>query len=150
MARRSRSEDERGQTTLFIVGFAVFLAMVVAVVVDASAAYLQRQGLDTLADGAALFAAEGGAEGDSAYGGGLGDEARLGLDQATADAEVADYLRRAGAWQQYPGLTTQVTLRGDRVVVRLRAPLDLPLSVPGAGDTAMVGGTGSAVVQVLG
>ena len=32
--------------TLMIVGFAVVLAMAVALVVDASAAYLHRQGLD--------------------------------------------------------------------------------------------------------
>ncbi|MDP3890753.1 pilus assembly protein TadG-related protein [Nocardioides sp.] len=147
--RRHRRRDERGQTTLFIVGFAVFLAMVVAVVVDVSAAYLQRQGLVTLADGAALSAAEGGAEGESVYDGGLGRQARLGLDQATATAVATDYLRRAGAWQEYPGLTAAVSLRGDRVVVRLRAPLDLPLTVPGAPATAKIGGTGSAVVQVL-
>ena len=50
-------QDERGTVTLLIVGFAVVLLMMAAVVTDASAAYLQRQGLDTLADGAALTAA---------------------------------------------------------------------------------------------
>ena len=41
-----------GQTTLLIVGFAIVAIMMVGVVVDASAAYLRRAGLDSLADGA--------------------------------------------------------------------------------------------------
>ena len=50
--------DQAGQATVMIVGFAVVLAMLMVTVVDASAAYLQRQGLDTLADGAALRGAD--------------------------------------------------------------------------------------------
>ncbi|WP_447643347.1 pilus assembly protein TadG-related protein [Nocardioides zeae] len=61
--RRSRKSDQHGQTTLMIVGFAGVLFMLLAVVVDASAAYLQRQGLATIADGAALAGADAGATG---------------------------------------------------------------------------------------
>ena len=39
--------SERGSVTPLIIGFAVVVAMLVAVVVDASAAYLRRQGLDS-------------------------------------------------------------------------------------------------------
>ena len=46
---RDERRDERGQASVLIIGFAVVLAMVVALVVDSSAAYLQRQGLDSLA-----------------------------------------------------------------------------------------------------
>ena len=46
--------DESGQTTVMIVGFAVVLMTAVGMVVNVSAAYLQRQSLDNLADGAAL------------------------------------------------------------------------------------------------
>ena len=53
-----RRRDEAGQTTIMIVGFAVVLMMTIVVVVDASAAYLQRQGLDNVADGAALAGAD--------------------------------------------------------------------------------------------
>ena len=66
-----RGRDERGSVTVLIVGLAVVLLMMAAVVTDASAAYLQRQGLDTLADGAALTGADAGASGDEAYAGGL-------------------------------------------------------------------------------
>ena len=67
------SRSESGQATILIVGLATVLAMGVAVVTDASAAYLQRQGLDNLADGAALAGADLGAAGDDVYTGGIGD-----------------------------------------------------------------------------
>ena len=40
-----RPRDDRGSITPLIVGFALIVALLVAVVVDASAAYLRRQGL---------------------------------------------------------------------------------------------------------
>ena len=99
MTERDRTSGAR--PALLIIGFAFVLLMMVAVVVDSSAAYLQRQGLDTLADGAALAGADAGARGSEAYGGGLGDELRL--DAAAARAAVADYLRRVGAYDALPG-----------------------------------------------
>ena len=110
--------DERGTATLMIVGFALVLAMMAAVVTDASAAYLQRQGLDTLADGAA----------------------------------VADYLHRVGAFTRFPGLTASVSVDSStqRVVVVVRAPVRLPLRVPGSPSHASIGATSSAeVVRVV-
>ena len=50
--------DERGQVTVMIVGLTFILLVTIAVVVDASAAYLQRSGLATVADGAALAGTE--------------------------------------------------------------------------------------------
>ena len=41
--------DERGQTAVLIIGFMIVVALTVVVVVDATAAYLRRQALDTLA-----------------------------------------------------------------------------------------------------
>ena len=140
--------DERGTGTLIIVGLAVVLAMMAAVVTDASAAYLQRQGLDTIADGAALTAADAGASGQEAYGGGL--TADLHLDADTARAAVADYLRRVGAFARFPGLTARVSVdvTSRRVVVVVRAPVRLPLQVPGSPARAEVGATSSAEVGI--
>ena len=101
------TRDERGQTTVLIVGFAVVLMMAVAMVVNASAAYLQRQSLDNLADGAALMAADAGAEGDDVYAGGLDDD-RLELLAAAARRAVDDYLAGTGAAGDFPGLTRSV------------------------------------------
>ena len=145
--RRDRRLDERGQVTLLIVGFAVLLAMGVALVVDATAAYLQRQGLDTLADGAALHGADLGATGREVYEGGLPEE-RLYLTAARVRPAVAAYLRAVGAYAKYPGLSydVHVDASASTVTVSLHAPLDLPLSIPGAPQRATVGADGSAVV----
>ena len=91
----NRHRDERGQATVLIVGFAVLIAMVVALVVDTSAAYLQRQGLDTLADGAALRGADLGATGEDVYQGGVPQDS-LALTPAQARAAVGAYLAMPG------------------------------------------------------
>ena len=57
-------------------------------VVDASAAYLQRQGLDTVADGAALRGADLGATGREVYTGGV-PSGRLELTAAAVRASRA-------------------------------------------------------------
>ncbi|HET6938250.1 MAG TPA: pilus assembly protein TadG-related protein [Nocardioides sp.] len=144
-----RSRDERGQATVLIVGFAGVLAMVVALVVDSTAAYLQRQGLDTLADGAALRGADLGATGEDVYEGGVPPDT-LALTSARARAAVGAYLQQAGAYSRYPGLSYTVRIEQDRVVVHLSAPLDLPLSIPGSPGHTTVGADGSAVVGVDG
>ena len=120
--------SERGQTSLLIVGFAVLVVMLVAVVVDASSAYLRRQGLDNLADGAALAAADG-VQGEQVYTTGLGERAQI--DPVAAARYVEAYLTGAGAWSSYPGLTYDVRATVDTVVVQVAAPLRLPIAPPG-------------------
>jgi hypothetical protein len=144
-----RHRSEFGQVTVMIVGLAAVLAMGIAVVTDASAAYLQRQGLDNLADGAALAGADLGAAGNDVYDGGIRD-GRLAVTQAEARAAVHDYLQRAGAYAKYPGLKVHVDAdpAAPSVRVRLTAPLHLPLKVPGGQETALIGATGAAVVAV--
>ena len=145
--RRDRRQDQRGQTTLLIVGFMLVLAMGVAAVVDVSAAYLQRQGLDTVADGAALRGADLGATGEDVYRGGV-PEGRLDITADAVRASVRDYLAASGAYAKYPGLsfTVAVDRAASTVSVHVSAPLELPLHVPGSPQVAMVGATGSAVV----
>ncbi|MDI6910830.1 pilus assembly protein TadG-related protein [Nocardioides sp.] len=142
-----RDRTEAGQATLMIVGFAFVLAMGVALVVDASAAYLQRQGLDTVADGAALRGADLGATGREVYAGGVPAD-RLELTAGAVRASVHDYLVSSGAYASYPGLSfaVHVDRATSSVTVHVRAPLDLPLTVPGSPETATIGASGSAVV----
>jgi uncharacterized membrane protein len=143
----TRGHDERGQMTLMIVGFAVILLMALAVVVDASAAYLQRQGLARLADGAALAGADGGAQGTEVYAGGLqGNRADLVADAARV--AVRDYFAASGADEKFPGVGYQVSVGVDSVVVRVQAPLDLPLTVPGSPDRPRITASGSAVITL--
>lgn len=140
-----RRRGEPGQTSLLIIGFAVVVAMMVGVVVDASAAYLRRQGLDSLADGAALAAADG-VQGAQVYQGGLGQRAQI--DPDTARVFVADYLRDTGAGAKYPGLTYAVAATTDSVVVRIRAPLRLPITPPGWERRPVITGTAASFVVV--
>jgi Flp pilus assembly protein TadG len=139
--------DEQGQATLLIVGLAFVLAIAVALVVDASSAYLQRQGLDTVADGAALRGADLGATGREVYTSGVPRD-RLDVTAAAVRGAVHDYLATSGAYDRYPGLSFSVDI--DRatstVTVHVEAPLDLPLTVPGSPGTAIVGANGSAIV----
>lgn len=149
-ARRTRRErDDAGSVIPLVLGFLGFLALLVAVVVDASAAYLQRSGLDTLADGAALRGADLGAAGQVFYEQGL-DGARLDLTPESARAAVAEYLREVGAFERYPGLTVQVRVdtARDRVEVSLSAPADLPLTVPGSPQHPRIGAIGDAVATL--
>ena len=140
--------DQRGTVTLLVIGLAMILLMMTAVVTDASAAYLQRQGLDTIADGAALTGADAGASGDEAYGDGL--DADLHLDADIARAAVLGYLHRTGAYTRYPGLTVRVSVDSSlqRVVVAVQAPIHLPLHVPGSPEHASIGATSAATVGV--
>ena len=148
MRRRAPARDERGQVTLLIIGFASILVMAIVLVVDASAAYLQRQDLDSLADGAALHGADLGSVG--IYEQGLGED-RLLQQQAAVTASVRDYLARAGAGRRFPGIDVGVRVDpADRsVTVRLQAPLDLPLRIPGSPRTATIGASSTAAVTVL-
>ena len=136
---------ERGTASLLIIGFAIVAIMMVGVVVDASAAYLRRSGLDSLADGAALAAADG-VQGRQVYEGGLGERAQI--DPVVARGYVEEYLRDIDAARRFPGLSYDVDAGVDRVVVHVAAPLDLPITPPGWDRRAVVSGTAASFVVV--
>jgi hypothetical protein len=140
-----RPRSERGSIIPLVVGFAFLVAVLVAVVVDASAAYLRRQGLDSVADAAALAATDG-LQGDRVYTHGLDDLAEI--DAGTARRYVEEYLRASGVLARYPGLGWTVSTSATTVVVHVAAPLDLPLHVPGVGGSAVVMGSAASVVVV--
>ena len=140
---RRRPED--GQTSLLIVGFFLVAVLLVVVVVDASAAYLRRQELDALADGAALAAADAVRE-EQVYIQGLGETAQL--DPVTAREQVAQYFSSIGAHSRYGGLRYTVTADAESVQVRVTTPLKLPFAPPGWADRTDVTGTAVAIVEV--
>jgi Putative Flp pilus-assembly TadE/G-like len=137
--------DQRGQVSLLIIGLAVVVMLLVAVVVDASAAYLRRTGLDSLADGAALAAADG-VQGRQVYEGGLGE--RADIDPVVARRYVAEYFRDTGAARRFPGLQYDVEAGADRVVVHVAAPLRLPITPPGWEKRPTITGTAASFVLV--
>lgn len=128
MSRPTRRED--GNVSVMTIGFVNVLVMLCAVVVNASDAYLDRQELMNLADGAALAAADGLDE--SAFYGGR----KVTLDPAEARRLVDDYVGGRGA------RVVGVDVAGDEVSVRLERRLDLVL-VP-AGWTSGTTVTASA------
>lgn len=117
--RQQTREAERGSVTVMTIGFLVVVALLLAVVVDATAAYLQRQDLANLADGAALAAADGLDE--AAF---YADQ-RVELDAASARALVGDYLRGRDV------ASVEVVLADDVVTVSLERHVTLPLTPPG-------------------
>lgn len=137
--------DERGSVTPLIIGFAVVVAMLVAVVVDASAAYLRRQGLNSAADAAALAATDG-IQGEAVYTHGLGKRAEI--DPVAARRFVVEYFAGSGILRRYPGLDYSVQTSTDTVVVRIVTPMDLPLRVPGVGSGVAISGSAASVVMV--
>ena len=87
--------SERGNVTVMTLGFLAVLGLLVTVVVNASAAYLERRELMSLADQIALHAADG-LDRDEVYTTGVRDEATLDA----ADARAAEEVRHG----QYRGL----------------------------------------------
>ena len=79
-----------------LVGVAILVAVLVAVVVDASAAYLRRQGLNSAADAAALAATDG-LQGDRIYTHGLDD-----LESPFPDGYPTTDALRENGWLPIP------------------------------------------------
>jgi uncharacterized membrane protein len=113
------------------IGFLMLLALLTVVVVDSSAAFLERQRLNNLADGAALAAADGLDEA------GFYADRRVVLDPDEARRLVFDYL--AGEDVRAVDVATDA----DTVTVHLERELDLVITPPGwvASATIAAGAT---------
>lgn len=119
---RPRGED--GQLLVLTAFLGVVLILLVAVVVDVSAAFLARRNLASQADGAALAAAQS-LDLDAYYTGAGGDLLPLGdVDEAVRDYVAANF----------PATTVEdvdLVDAGTAVSVTLSMHVDLPLSPPG-------------------
>ena len=112
-----RRED--GTITVMTIGFLLFIGFLAVVVVNSSAAFLQRQELDNVADGAALAAADGLSR-DTFY-----REGDVTLDDGQARELVADYVNQPGT------RVVEVLTDDDQVHVRLERTIGLALKPPG-------------------
>lgn len=110
---------EEGSITVMTIGFLLFIGLLAVVVIDASAAFLQRQQLDNVADGAALVAADGLSREDFYRRG------EVALDSGQARQLVAAYVRDPGT------RVVRVAVDDDRVHVRLERSVALALAPPG-------------------
>lgn len=120
------SRRDEGSITVMTVGFLLFIGLLSAVVINSSAAFLQRQQLDNLADGAALSAADGLSR-DTFYRTG-----QVTLDDAQARRLVREYVTERGT------RVTQVRTDDDTVFVRLERTIGLALAPPGWGSRTTI------------
>lgn len=142
---RVRSEEmkrrEEGQVTVMIVGFFIVIGLLTVVVINASAAFLQRQELNNAADGAALAAADGLRQ-ETIYREGLGKDAPL--DPQRARELVGSYLSSAtggvNSWT--------VSIDDNTVRVHLDRSIDLPLTPPGWFDSTRVTADAAALLRI--
>lgn len=137
--------DQRGQVTAMMLIFAVILLLAIVAVTDISAAYLRRQAVTNLADGAALAAT------DAAAAAGVyadPEAAYVAIDVEAATSAVEQYLTATGAYAEYPGLSAEVRVDGFTVRVALTVPFGLPVPMPGVDDTVEVHGTASSMLPI--
>jgi uncharacterized membrane protein len=117
--------DESGQLTPLIIGFVVIVLLAVAVVANASNAFLHRRSLASWADGAATAAAQHVAE-QVVYTGRLDETLPVAQDEARA--AVLDYVARHGLAERFDAfdvVTVSVDDATGAVTVELssRVPL---------------------------
>lgn len=122
--RREDLRIDRGSVLLLGIGFVTVCLLAVAVVVDVSAAFLQRRALTSIGDAAALAGAQA-IDLDAYYANGATRGTRLN------PRLVAGAARRHVAAVSSAGKAGEVTIDsivsdGVNVVVRLSAPLALP------------------------
>ena len=135
------SRNEQGQITVMVVGFFIVIGLLAVVVINASAAFLQRQELNNAADGAALAAADGLRQ-ETVYREGIGENAPL--DPQRARQLVGSYLSSATS-----GVNSwTVSIVDNTVRVHLDRSIDLPLAPPGWFATSRVTADAAALLRI--
>ncbi|WP_375002848.1 pilus assembly protein TadG-related protein [Aeromicrobium sp. CTD01-1L150] len=117
---------EQGSISVMTIGFLIVIGLLTVVVVNASAAFLEKQELNNLADGAALAAADGLDEA------GFYTDLEVRLDARQARKLVGEYL--AGSDVR----AVDVRVADDTVTVRLDRRVSLALAPPGWFDSTTV------------
>ena len=115
--------DDRGSLLILGVGWVAVCLLSLVVLVDASAAFLQRRQLVSLADAAALAGAQA-IDLDAYYEHGASAATRLA--PGLVPVRVRDHLDRAGAGSIDGLVLEEVSSDGQGVRVRLSTPLRLP------------------------
>ncbi|SDW32155.1 Putative Flp pilus-assembly TadE/G-like [Arthrobacter sp. yr096] len=126
LSRPCASDHEDGQTSVLIVGYVVIALLLATVVMAASAIYLEHKKLLSLADGAALAAADSYMVGD--IGGGTMPSTILVNERVTNAAK--SYLLNNGAFARHDHLAVGAgteSLPGGTAVVVLTAVAHPPV-----------------------
>jgi hypothetical protein len=120
------SASEAGTVTVMSIGFLILLGLLTVLVVDSSAAFLQRQELNNLADGAALHATDGLDESEFYL------HQRVVLSESLVHELVEEHIAGEGA------TIAALEVTGDRVRVRLESPMNMPIVPPGWRSSTIV------------
>jgi len=135
--RRSVVAPDDGTVLLLIVGLVTLAALLVSVVTDASALYLERRRLVSAADGAALAGAQKVNE-SRVYTEGLPATGPVPLDPNAAELAAREYLEASGIALSDVSVHATPTTVSVRVWSRYRLPV---------ASTVTAGGAGSATVS---
>lgn len=126
--RAGLTRDEGGSTLLLTIGYGVLGLAIVLVVASATTLYLERKRLFTVADGAALAAAESWQLDAVRVD---GDRLTIELDDADVQHAAAEYLGAAASGLDDVELVRAASDDGRSATVTLRsvwrAPIDTPL-----------------------
>ncbi len=124
--RQSDGHRESGQVTLFVLGFCVLLLTALAGISAASSVYVTRRALTSVADGAAVAAADAVRESDVLGGVATGDRR---LDGPGAEAAAARVIEQSAAPGQLSGFawSTQLGDTDREAVITASAVADVPL-----------------------
>jgi uncharacterized membrane protein len=125
---RATRRDDDGSLTVLVIGFTFILAVLIVVGVDVSTVFLAHRSLSSVADAAALAAAQS-ADRAAIYAGAAGCGGVLPIDPATAaqqvDASLADDL--ADLHQTFAEVEPpDVAVVDGRVTVRLAGDVKVP------------------------
>jgi uncharacterized membrane protein len=120
----ARIRRDEGQVTVAILGFAMIILLLLAVVVSGSRVFLGQRDLAAAADSAAASAAQAVSE-PAVYGGVAGAE--LPIDPEAAQARVAEYVVLAGLVDHFDDFAVvAVTVTGTTVTVTFTARAPMP------------------------
>jgi hypothetical protein len=117
------ASDDRGSVLVLGIGLVAVCLMAFVVLVDAAAAYLQRQQLTALADAAALAGAQG-IDMAAYYRDGASASTRL--DPGLVPQLARDHLLASDLSALVGLRVDRIGTDGGQVIVGLSAPLDLP------------------------
>jgi uncharacterized membrane protein len=148
-SKRPSGRGENGTVLLLILGLVTIAALLVAVVTDVSALYLERRELVAAVDGAALAGAQAVDE-ESVYRDGLPTSGPVPLDESAAERAARDYLVDAGVLG--PNSEVTVSTSTTTVTVALMTSVDLPVAstvTAGSSGTAPVSATATARTAVM-
>ncbi len=132
--RCPRLADDRASVSVLVIGFALIVLLLLAVVASSSRVYLAQRDLMAATDAAAASAAQAVSE-PAVFGGEAGAE--LPIDPAGAQARVAEYVGVADLASRFEGFTVvAVVVEGTAVSVTFAARAPMPFGAMLSSDWA--------------